>query len=158
LKLDERIIVAIEPSLNHAGYDIVDVNIIGGKRFLVGINIERFDGTPVTLDDCVAANHLVSAIFDVEDFIKGPYNLEISSPGEYRPLKKISDFERFCGKNVKIELLSVVDGKRKICGRLLKVEQNTNDIVVYLKEECDTGGVEIKVPYDGIKKASVKRF
>ncbi|MDR1982953.1 MAG: ribosome maturation factor RimP [Holosporaceae bacterium] len=158
MKLDEKIITAIEPSLNHSGYEIVNLRVVGGRRAVVGIDIERFDDAPVTLEDCVNANHLVSAILDVEDFIKGSYNLEISSPGEYRSLKKISDFKRFCGKDVEIELLVAVNGKCKIFGELLRVEQNVNDVVVYLKEECDTGTIEIKVPYSGIKKANVKRF
>jgi ribosome maturation factor RimP len=158
LKLNEKIIAAVEPSLKHDGYDIVDVNVVGGKHAVVMVNIERLDDTPVTLDDCVRANHLVSAILDVEDFMKGSYNLEVSSPGEYRPLKKISDFERFCSKDVKVELLAAVNGRCKVFGKLLRVEQNANDVVVYLKEECDTKAIEVKVPYSVIKKASVKRF
>jgi ribosome maturation factor RimP len=101
---------------------------------------------------------LISAILDVEDFINGSYNLEVSSPGEDRPLKKISDFERFCGKDVKIETLVTVNGRSKFCGKLLRTEQNSNDAVVYLREECDTGAAEFEVPYSSIKRASVKRF
>jgi ribosome maturation factor RimP len=136
----------------------VDVRIIGGKRLVLGIDVERFDGAPVTIDDCTAANHLISAILDVEDFIKGSYTLEVSSPGENRPLKKISDFERFCGKDVKVETYVAINGRRKFCGKLAKVEQNLKDAVVYLREGCDTEAVEFRIPYSGVKRASVKRF
>jgi ribosome maturation factor RimP len=156
--LKEKIISAIESPLNHHGYDVVQVNVTGGKRAVVGVYIERFDDLPITVDDCAKASRLISAILDVEDFIKGSYTLEVSSPGEYRPLKKINDFERFCGKDVKVELFAAIDGKRKFWGKLLRVEQNSNDSVVYLKEECDTDTAEFGVPYSGIKKASAKRF
>ncbi|MDR2158221.1 MAG: ribosome maturation factor RimP [Holosporaceae bacterium] len=154
----DKIIAAIEPPLNHNGYDVADVKIVGGKHMILGVDIERLDEAPVTVDDCVAANHLISAILDVEDFIKGSYNLEVSSPGVNRPLKKISDFERFCGKDVKVELFSAINGKRTFFGKLTRIEQNLNDAVVYLKEGCDTVAAEFGVPYNGIKRASVKRF
>jgi len=156
LELSERIILAIEASLRNSGYEVVQVKVIGGKRTVVGIDVERLDGSLVTIDDCVSANHLISAILDVEDFIKGAYTLEVSSPGADRPLQKISDFERFRGKDVKVELSAAVDGKRKFCGKLLGVERNSDDAVVCLKGE--DGGAELKIKYSGIKKATVKRF
>ncbi|MDR2645943.1 MAG: ribosome maturation factor RimP [Holosporaceae bacterium] len=156
--LIEKITAAIEASLNHRGYEVVQVRILGGKRQIVEIDIDRFDNCPVTVEDCAKANHLISAILDVEDFIRGPYNLNVSSPGESRPLKKIEDFERFYGKDVKVELFNKILGRRRFCGRLLQVERNTDDSVVYLQEECDTGIGSVGVPYSGIKKATVKRF
>lgn len=157
MELSKKIEGVIEEPLANKGYGLVRVLINGGQRLIVGIDIERLDDAPVTVDDCVEASRLISAILDVEDFIKNAYTLEVSSPGENRPLMKIRDFERFCGKDVKIELLSPINGKRKIFGRLLRVEQNSDDSVVYLKEECDTEAMELGILYKNIKKASVKR-
>lgn len=157
MELSKKIEGVIEEPLANKGYGLVRVLINGGQRLIVGIDIERLDDAPVTVDDCVEASRLISAILDVEDFIKNAYTLEVSSPGENRPLMKIRDFERFCGKDVKIELLSPINGKRKIFGRLLRVEQNSDDSVVYLKEECDTEAMELGISYRNIKKASVKR-
>ena len=155
--LNEKIANAIEEPLAGKGYGLVRVLVSGGSRTVVAIDIERLDDAPVTIDDCVEANRLVSAILDVEDFIKNAYTLEVSSPGENRPLTKIGDFERFCGKDVKIELCNPINGKRKVFGKLVRVEQNSDDSVVYLREECDTEAVELGISYKNIKKASVKR-
>ncbi|MDR3186825.1 MAG: ribosome maturation factor RimP [Holosporaceae bacterium] len=156
MKLDEKIIAAVGASLMASGYEPVAVRVVGGARPVVGIDIERLDGAPVSMDDCVRANNLVSVILDVENFINGSYNLEVGSPGERRPLTKISDFERFCGRDVTLELYVKTNGRRKFSGKLTRVAQNSHDAVVYLKEECDTGP-ELEVPYKNIKRASVKR-
>ncbi|MDR0555949.1 MAG: ribosome maturation factor RimP [Holosporaceae bacterium] len=156
--MTEKIEAKIGPSLEYRGYEVVRTRIVGGKNPQVTVDIDRLDSGPVTLEDCTNANHLISVILDVEDFIEGSYTLEVSSPGENRPLKKISDFERFCGRYAKVETIGLISGRRKFHGKLLRVEQNLQNIVVYLREECDTGLVEIGVLYSNIKKASVKRF
>ena len=158
MKLTEKIASTIEASLNHLGYEVVYVKIIGGRRQIVEIDIDRFDNCPITVKDCTRTNHLISAILDVEDFIKGSYSLNVSSPGEYRHLKKIEDFGRFCGKDIKMELSVPINGRRRLCGQLLRIKQNSADTVVYLKEECNTCSGEVGVLYSNIKKASVKRF
>ncbi|MDR2107431.1 MAG: ribosome maturation factor RimP [Holosporaceae bacterium] len=158
MELIERIAAIIEPSLSARGYEAVRIKITGGKKTVVAVEVDRLDDAPVGTDDCAKAGHLISAVLDVEDLIEGPYNLEVSSPGETRPLKKLGDFERFCGKEAEIETSAPVNGRQKFRGKLLRTEQNIDDAVVYLREECDTGAAEFGVPYGGIKRASVKRF
>ncbi|MDR1551458.1 MAG: ribosome maturation factor RimP [Holosporaceae bacterium] len=158
MKLEEKILSIIDPPMNYRGYEIVQVRVIGGKCPVIAIDLDRLDGSPVLMDDCENANRLISAILDVEDFINGSYNLEVSSPGENRPLRKISEFERFCGRDAKVETRVVVNGRRKFRGKLVRVEQNSQDAVVYLKEECNTESIEVGVLHSNIKKAVVKRF
>ncbi|MDR2781614.1 MAG: ribosome maturation factor RimP [Holosporaceae bacterium] len=158
MDITKKITDSVDPSLNHNGYEIVQVRMIGGKHQIVAIDIDRLDGQPVTVEDCTKASYLISAILDVENFIIGSYNLEVSSPGESRPLKKLGDFERFCGKDVKMELSISINGKRKVSGKLLRVEQCESGSFVYLREESGIDSSEVGVPYGDIKKASVKRF
>lgn len=158
MELSKKIESVIEEPLAGKRYGLVRVLINGGRRLVVSIDIERLDDAPVTVDDCVEASRLISAILDVEDFIKNAYTLEVSSPGENRPLMKIGDFERFCGKDAKIELIAPINGKRKIFGKLVRVEHVSDDSVVYLREECDNEATELGISYKSIKKASVKRI
>ena len=155
MKLEERIREVIEAPLENKGYDLVRVNVQGGKkRLVVGIDIDRLDGKNVTIDDCVEANRLISAILDVEDFINGAYNLEVSSPGENRPLAKIRDFKRFCGHVAKMELVSPVEGIKKFTGRIVDVDEAENLVKVEVPEEDNR---EICLSFDNIKRANVKR-
>ncbi|TMJ22211.1 MAG: ribosome maturation factor RimP, partial [Alphaproteobacteria bacterium] len=47
---------------------------------------------------------------------------EVSSPGMDRPLVRRSDFERYVGHRVKMEMAIAVDGRRRFRGVLLGVE------------------------------------
>ena len=155
MKLEERIREVIEAPLENKGYDLVRVNVQGGKkRLVVGIDIDRLDEKNVTIDDCVEANRLISAILDVEDFINGAYNLEVSSPGESRPLAKIRDFKRFCGQVAKMELVNPIEGIRKFTGKIVSVDEKENLIKVEVPEEDSR---EICLSIDDIKRANVKR-
>ena len=155
MKLDEKIRKVVENPLESKGYDLVRVSVVGGKkRLIVAIDVDRLDGKNVTVDDCVEANRLISAILDVEDFINGAYNLEVSSPGENRPLAKIRDFKRFCGQVAKMELVSPVEGIKRFTGRIVAVNEAENSIRVEIPEEYDR---EISLSIDNIKRANVKR-
>ena len=155
MKLEERIREVIEAPLENKGYDLVRINVAGGKkRLVVGIDIDRLDEKSVTIDDCVEANHLISAILDVEDFINGTYNLEVSSPGENRPLAKIRDFKRFCGQIAKMELVNPVEGIKKFTGKIVSVDEVENLIKVEIPEEDNR---EICLSVDNVKRANVKR-
>ncbi len=155
MKLDEKIKGVVEAPLESKGYDLVRVSVVGGKKKLVvAVDIDRFDGKSITVDDCVEASRLISAVLDVEDFINGAYNLEVSSPGENRPLAKIRDFKRFCGQVAKMELVSPVEGIKRFTGRIVTVDETENLIKVGIPEEDDR---EIDLFIDNIKRANVKR-
>jgi ribosome maturation factor RimP len=123
-----------------------------GRQMVLRLFIDREGG--VTLDDCASVSRELAEILDVEDFIQGLYNLEVSSPGINRPLKKAADYERFTGRLVKIrtfELLADDAGnKRKtFVGLLLGLEGG----VVRLKlTEGQTAGI----PLEKVAKANLE--
>ena len=92
----------------------------------------------ITLDDCAAASRQISSLLDVEDVIPTAYNLEVSSPGLERPLKKRADFERFTDHLVKIKTLDAMDidgtGKRRktVSARIIALTQD--DLVLALQD------------------------
>jgi len=119
MQLSDRISAMIEPALTAMGYDIVRVQLGGGRRSAtLQIMCDREDGRPVTLDDCAEISRLASAVLDVEDPIAGEYTLEVSSPGLDRPLTRPKDFERFAGAEARVELSLPVDGQRRFKGVL----------------------------------------
>jgi ribosome maturation factor RimP len=85
---------------------------------------------------------------DVEDPVTHSFTLEVSSPGLQRPLKKISDFQRFQGKLTKIKLYAPIDGEKKFCAHILRVEED--QIIL------DRDGKVLRVPFTNIAKANLE--
>ena len=104
------------------GYELVGVQYLAGQPGgnILRVYIDREDG--VQLDDCARVSHQLSGVLDVEDPIRGNYNLEISSPGLDRPLFEPEHFERYAGRQVNVKLDSSIGGRRKYKGKLLGIE------------------------------------
>ena len=64
-------------------------------------------------------------MLDVADPIDRAYRLEVSSPGMDRPLVRRSDFERFAGHELKVEMAVSINGRKRFRGLLLGVEGET---------------------------------
>jgi ribosome maturation factor RimP len=99
----------------------------------------------VTIEDCEAVSREVSAQLDVEDPISSHYTLEVSSPGIDRPLFGAAQFARFVGESVKVALRLPQDGRRRLQGRISRVE---GDNITF-----DVDGNAFVVRADNIEKA-----
>jgi ribosome maturation factor RimP len=125
----------LEPAVERLGYELSDLEAkIGGQSGFVRIFIDSADG--ISLDDCEKVSLAVSALLDVEDPLPGQYNLEVSSPGADRKLKKQAHFERFAGEKVKVQMRFPIEGRRRFSGKL--VSSNEENIVVEVDGESHT--------------------
>jgi ribosome maturation factor RimP len=119
--LAARVATIVEPVLEQLSFRLVRVRISGMDGCTVQIMAERTDGT-MTIEDCELVSRALSPVLDVADPIEHAYRLEISSPGLDRPLVRRSDFERYAGNAVKIEMAVAIDGRRRFRGTLLGVD------------------------------------
>jgi ribosome maturation factor RimP len=99
----------------------------------------------VSFDECERVSRDLSAALDVADVIPHAYRLEVSSPGIDRPLRRLVDFQRFAGQEVKVRTTDPLDGRRNFSGTL----RGADGGVVLL--DCD--GREYRVPVDAIARA-----
>jgi ribosome maturation factor RimP len=109
------------PVLQGMGYRLVRIKISGEAGCTVQIMAERPDGS-MQIEDCEAISKALSPVLDVADPIDRAYRLEISSPGIDRPLVRRSDFERFGGHLVKIEMAVAHQGRKRFRGTIAGVE------------------------------------
>lgn len=107
--------------LGALGYRLVRVKVTNRDGGTVQIMAERPDGT-MSIDDCEAASRALSPVLDVEDPISSAYRLEMSSPGIDRPLVRLSDFVRWAGHEVKVEMSVAVDRRKRFRGILIGAE------------------------------------
>ncbi|WP_131833460.1 ribosome maturation factor RimP [Ancylobacter aquaticus] len=113
-----RVAGIVGPVLHGLGFRLVRAKISGGSPPTLQIMAERPDGS-FGIDECEAASRAISPVLDVEDPITGVYNLEMSSPGIDRPLVRISDFHRWAGHDVKIDMAVPVEGRKRFRGILV---------------------------------------
>jgi len=113
-----RVAAIVEPVLAELGCRLVRVRVSGYAGCTVQVMAERPVGT-LTIEDCEAVSRALSPVLDVADPIEGSYRLEISSPGIDRPLVRRADFDRYAGHVAHIEMLVLVDGRRRFRGELI---------------------------------------
>ncbi len=116
-----RVSAVAGPVLQGMGYRLVRIKISGEAGCTVQIMAERPDGS-MQIEDCEAISRALSPVLDVADPIDRAYRLEISSPGIDRPLVRRSDFERFTGHLVKVEMAVAHEGRKRFRGMLDGVE------------------------------------
>lgn len=112
-----RVAAIAEPVLEGLGLRLVRVRVSGAEGCTVQIMAERPDGS-MSIEDCEDISRALSPVLDVADPIEKAYRLEISSPGLDRPLVRKSDFDRYAGNVVRIEMEVPVGGRKRFRGML----------------------------------------
>lgn len=137
----------IEPVLTSLGYELIESEFIQEEgRHVLRLYIDREEG--VTIDDCRQVSRAIDTLLEVEEVIPCAYNLEVSSPGIERPLRRKQDFEKFAGKNVRIKTKEKIDNRGNYKGRLVGVKGD--DVIV------NVDGTEYSVPIQQIFKARLE--
>ena len=143
----QRVEGIITPSIEELGFRIVQINFIEGKPPRLQVLAEHAETGRMNLDDCVNVSRRISVVLDVEDPLAGSYDLEVSSPGIDRPLITIKDYEKYSGFDVRIEMKSAIEGRKKITGRLRGV--NEENVTIELE------GKITDLKYKEIEKAKL---
>ncbi|MGO9582792.1 MAG: ribosome maturation factor RimP [Acidimicrobiales bacterium] len=108
------------PVLKAAGLELVDVELRAGN---IVVTVDREGG--VDLDTLASASKAISAAIDREDVgPSGRYELEVTSPGLERRLRRPEHFQRFVGHQVAIRTLPGVEGERRIEGEILAADDH----------------------------------
>lgn len=144
----------LEPVLVRDGFELVEVEWLRlSGRWTLRVFVDRPGG--VSIEDCQGASRTVEPVLDVEDFIEPAYDLEVSSPGLERPLRKPQDFERFAGQRAQVKTFAPVadtaagqNPRKHFLGSLV----GCRDGVV----EIEVDGVAHRIPLDRIAKAHLE--
>ncbi len=121
---ETRILSMAEPLAADLGLEIVRVRIMGGRRPLLQVMIEKAGGAPTDVEDCADFSRGLSPVLEAEDPITEAYRLEVSTPGIDRPLTRQGDFGRWVGHLAKVELTLPVEGRRRFQGVILREDEN----------------------------------
>jgi ribosome maturation factor RimP len=145
--IPEELRSLIEPVVEHAGLELVDVTLRRGRPpWLLRITLDTKAGDGrVLVDQCAALSREIGTQLDVADAIPGSYQLEVTSPGLDRVLARDVDFVRAQGSLVMVETQRPIDGRRRFRGRLLAFDGELVSIEV--------DGREFRIPFAEVKAA-----
>jgi ribosome maturation factor RimP len=124
------------------GYELVDFEFQNQGK-LIRIFIDK--SASVTIDDCVDVSNHLNHVLTVEEDIDYE-RLEVSSPGFDRVIKKIEDFKKFKGENIKIKTRTPIMNQRNFKGEVLGVK----GLIIMIKTPEQE---EVNIDFDNIDRA-----
>lgn len=148
----------LQPVVEDLGYELVDVLWFRGPGgWTLQLTIDRKPGEGyVSHQDCIVVSDQASALLDVHDLLPGAYQLEVSSPGPQRPLKKQRDFERFLQRPVRIKLKeshAIQGGGRTIPQKMVR-----GTLVGCAEHSIDVqlpSGEQLTIALEGVERATL---
>jgi ribosome maturation factor RimP len=113
--------------LTENGYALHNVEFVKeGKDRYLRVYVDRIgadiDAPGIGTDDCERISGFLSDRLDALDPIEQNYYLEVSSPGLDRALLRDEDFVRFAGRPVEIGLYRAREGRKKLEGVLIGLD------------------------------------
>jgi ribosome maturation factor RimP len=127
-----------EPLARQAGLDVFDVEYKPDRgRMVLRVYLQR-SGGGVTLDELTAMSRQLGDVFDVHEAVPGRYQLECSSPGLERALRREEHFRGALGERVSVRVREAVAERRRLRGALVGV--HATGIVV---DDPEAGVTEI---------------
>ena len=144
----------VEKLLEREGYELLETEYVMDRgrpilRLYVDTIPPSTEGRGVSVEDCTHVSRWVSDVLDVEDVVPGEYNLEVSSPGLFRPLTKAAHFERAVGERIKVKTYEKQDGRRVFTGIL---EARDEDRLVVRVDDGQT----FEIPLGSVAKANLE--
>ena len=149
--VEERVRTLAEPVVAAEGRELVDLEFVREREgWVLRLFIDK-PGGGVGLDDCTQVSRAVETLLDVEDVVPHEYNLEVSSPGLNRPLKKPEHFKRAEGQKVKVKTFGPIGEppRKNFSGKLTGVAEDS--VVVEVE-----GAGAFRIPFKDIAKANLE--
>ncbi len=145
--IDKQIKALIEKEIANLGYTYLDVTYKKENGInILRVTIDKDD--PISLDDIVKVNEVVTPIIDKADLIEDRYMLDITSLGIEKPIE-LTQLEKYISKYVNIHLLNPYKGENYLEGTLIDVSEN--EVVIELTDK--TRKNKVKLNRDAIDKA-----
>lgn len=128
------------------GVELFGIELLGKGKLLLRVYIDRDGG--ITLDECERFSKSLGIVLDVENQIPGSYTLEVSSPGLNRPLRNLSDYEKYIGKLARIVTREKIEKQNFFIGRITEIHDGIIGLLV--------GEHDLRIPFADISRASLE--
>ena len=166
----------LDEQLSKLGYELVAVEVVNHREKTLRLFIDKPGG--ISIEDCVIVNNELDQPLESNELLmaifKGPYELEVSSPGIDRPLQKTTDFERFAGQIGRVQTFRALTAdesqaaeysaknpkQKNFFGIVRGFEPSTNSILFGVSPEDGTRKIKhetlIRIPLELVAKAHLE--
>jgi ribosome maturation factor RimP len=141
----------LEPIVAGEGLELLEVEFVREREgWVLRLFIDK-PGGRVGLDECSQVSRAVDTVLDVEDIVPHEYNLEVSSPGLNRPLKKPAHYERVKGQKIKVKTFGPIGEppRKNFTGTLTEVAADAISVDV-------EGAGNFRISFKDIAKANLE--
>ena len=133
-QLEREISQRVESTLQ--GAEVLAVELTGPDRMCVYVD------HPGGVDHA-----LCERVTTVLDPYRRDYDIDVSSPGFERPLRKPAHFERAVGRRVKVRTATPIEGRKRFRGELLAAGSRTVSVAA--------GADAVDIPYEEIVRGNL---
>ena len=142
-----EVLAIAQPVVEDLGFELVDVEFVQSGRWTLRVYIDRADGGGhVSVDDCTTVSRRLDDALEMNQTVPHRFVLEVSSPGIERRLRTPEHFARYAGERVFVQTHDLIEGRRRVEGRLAASDGETVTI------DLDEGG-RWTAPIVAIQKA-----
>lgn len=152
----------IETVIQSSPYQLVHIEVLTQPQNTLRVMIDFKDTATadslttsslrlIGIEDCIHVNHLLEEPLDTFTevntlFHSAPYDLEVSSPGIDRPLRKLSDYLKFQGSSIRVHTFrSLTQEEIENADYWNKNQKQKNFIGTLLSSTTDKISLEVKV-------------
>ncbi len=138
----------LEPLLVGQGLELVEVEFTRPQKGRATLRIFADRPGGITLEELARVSRVAGDLLEVHDIIPWAYNLEVSSPGLTRALKKPEDYQRYRGRLVRLTTHGPWEGRQVHTGILQGLEGG--------QVSLETDGRVYRIPLEEIAKARLE--
>lgn len=145
-EIENKIFELIDPVVTEEECDLLEVEfVVESGNNILRVYIDKPEG--VNVDDCSRVSGAIEDLIEVEDLMPAKYNLEVSSPGLNRPLKKKKHFEQVIGQLIQVKTFEKIENRKNYKGILEGLDDKELNILI--------DNQRFAVPFEQIRKANL---
>lgn len=174
LKAEDRLLLRLHHLIEPLGYELVHLEVQSHRNKTLRLFIDKIDRPTddsiggIGIEDCAIVSKTLDepleSVEEINEIFKGAaYELEVSSPGVDRPLRREQDFQRFAGRRVRVNTFRPLSGEelenstysaqnpkqKNFLGELLGLD--TGKMIL----RSAIGNAEVRIPLNLVAKANL---
>ena len=151
---EKEIYQLLNPLISNKGLKIIKIQFQNSKKSKLLIFLDKNDGK-ITVEECADISMEINSLLDIEDIIKYPFRLEVSSAGIDRYLTSVDDLMRYKNFNVRVKTQTNTErGKLVGHGPISLTLSNKNG-----EKSIDLSSVlDVKIDLEGMSLETIKEM